>query len=406
MASGIDVEAKLAAAAGAVNAAEAQLTRLLQAELAGDEWKRHGLRSIAHWVAWRTGSSISRAHLLVRVAGRAGEFPTIMAAFDRGQLTLEQTEAVLSGAPAWADDQLLYVATQCTVAQLKRIMRERFFDDGTTPQPDEQPVPRDRLSTSHTDEGRWRISGEADPEAGAIIDAALDEARDALFRAGNERVTNVDALVEMAKRSLASIPSTSRRERHRLNLYLDVNGSIATRDGWKLPATVAEQLLCDAEITPIWTRNGIAFNQGRTTRTIPTHLRNHILRRDRGSRAPGDTDTKHLEIHHIEHWEHGGRTDTDNLIAISQRVHRLIHQGTLSVEGNADDPNGLIWRDEHGRILDNSGRPIPPPEILRPSGEYRPPCGERLDMDFIGWEHPAVTARRHLSAQQFHHRRN
>ena len=120
------------------------------------------------------------------------------------------------------------------MAQLKKVMRAQFFDDGT-PDDRQAPKPVDRLSTSHTDEGRWRISGEADPEAGAIIDAALDEARDALFRGGHTGVTNIEALVEIAKRSLAAVGSVSRRENHRINLHLDANAKLATTAGWKLP---------------------------------------------------------------------------------------------------------------------------------------------------------------------------
>ena len=78
----------------------------------------------------------------------------------------------------------------------------------------------------------------------------------------------------------------------------------------------------------------------------------------------------------------------------------MIHRGTLSVEGNADDPNGLVWRDQHGRLLDNTGTPIPPTALPEPANHYRPPCGERLDMNWIGWEHPTVTTRRHHMARQ------
>ena len=124
-----------------------------------------------------------------------------------------------------------------------------------------------------------------------------------------------------------------------------------------------------------------------------------IKRRDRGSRAPWDTSVKHTEIHHIIPVSKGGPTDTWNLIEISQRIHDLIHQGKLSVEGNADDPNGLIWRDERGRILDNNGQPIPPNQMPTPATEYRHPEGTRLDRRWLCWTHPDELKRRRIAAR-------
>jgi hypothetical protein len=382
-----DTEDRLAELSGMANVVAARMVALCAEVLASKEWAGPGIRSAAHWLAWRSGVSVGHARQIVAVARRRDEFPRVIAAFERGELTLHQVEAVVTGAPAWADAQVVYMATQCTVAQLKKIMRDRFFDDGTPDQPDEAARPENRLSTSHTDQGRWRINGEADPEAGAIIDQALDEARDALFRAGQTDVTNIDALVEIAKRSLGSIASKSRRERYKINLYLDAEAHLTTIDGWKLPDSLAQQLLCNDEITPVWTRQGIPFNQGRATRAVPPHLRAAILRRDRGSRCPWETDTKHLEIHHIRFWIPDGVTDTDNLIAISTRLHRAIHNGDITVDGNADHPNGLTWRDRHGRILDTTGQPIPPTQLPIPESKYEPPCGQHLDMNYIGWTH-------------------
>jgi hypothetical protein len=388
-----DLQDRLAVAAGVLNVANAHLIEIVAEALETKQWQGEGIHSPAHWLAWQAGVSPGHARELVAVAEKRSQFPVVIAAFERGELAVDQVAAVVKGAPAWADAKVLYLATQCTVAQLKKVMRARFFDDGTPDQPD-TPKPVDRLSTSHTDEARWRISGEADPEAGAIIDAALDEARDALFRGGDTDVTNIDALVEIARRSLAAVGSVSRRENHRINLHLDANANLVTTAGWKLPSAIAERILCDTGIVPVWERQGIPFNQGRTTRVIPKHVREAVRRRDKGSRAPWDTSTKHTEVHHIKPWSHGGETNTANLIEISQRIHDLIHQAKLSVEGNADDPNGLIWRDANGRILDNNGKPIPPTSMPTPVGQYQHPNGGRLDCSWLGWVHDDQLTRR------------
>jgi len=393
----IDLEDRLAEAAGVLNAANAKMIALVAEALDAGEWRGEGIRSPAHWLAWQAGMSSGRAAEYVAIAGKRAQFPTITEAFERGELAVEQFGAIVKGAPVWADDKVLYLATQCTVAQLRKIMRDRYFDDGT-PDEIEAPKPKNRLHTSHTDAGRWRISGEADPHAGAIIDNALDEARDALFRNGQEDVSNVDALVEMAKRSLRAVGSVSRRDNYTVRLHLDAKANVSTTAGWRLPPAVAEQILCDAAIVPVWETEGIPFNQGRTTRVIPKYLREAIKRRDKGSRAPWDTSVKHTEIHHIEHWRDGGATDTSNLIEISARIHDLIHHGKLSVEGNADDPTGLTWRDQHGRILDNAGTPVPPARLPTPESKYEHPNGGRLDCNYVGWVSDEELARRRQAA--------
>lgn len=62
------------------------------------------------------------------------------------------------------------------------------------------------------DRGRYRLRALLEANEGAIVDAALREARDALFHEHRERATGPDALLEVARRSLAVVPSIARRE--------------------------------------------------------------------------------------------------------------------------------------------------------------------------------------------------
>ncbi|MFN2503221.1 MAG: HNH endonuclease, partial [Acidimicrobiales bacterium] len=71
-----------------------------------------------------------------------------------------------------------------------------------------------------------------------------------------------------------------------------------------------------------------------------------------------------LHIHHLRHWEDGGTTDTENLLALCAHHHRLHHRGGLGMAGNADDPDGVAFTDERGRPLAVCGRPAPPKRSL------------------------------------------
>jgi hypothetical protein len=144
-------------------------------------------------VGLEAGISPSHAKQIVKVAQQRASYPLIIDAFDRGQLTFDQVPVVVTRAPTWADERVLHFTHNATVTQLRRAIRaERFEGDPDQPDPQPKPEDRERLSTSNTDQGRWRINGELDLDRGSIVDNALTEARDSLFdpvvyRARDER---------------------------------------------------------------------------------------------------------------------------------------------------------------------------------------------------------------------------
>ena len=60
------------------------------------------------------------------------------------------------------------------------------------------------------------------------------------------------------------------------------------------------------------------------------------------------------------------------------RDHRLHHRGQLGIIGNADGPDGLVFTDADGRVIDlrHTRRNQPPPPS--PARPYQHPLGERL----------------------------
>ncbi len=83
-------------------------------------------------------------------------------------------------------------------------------------------------------------------------------------------------------------------------------------------------------------------------------------------------------------------SDADNLVALCGRHHRLHHRGLLGIDGDADDPDGLVFSDVRGRRLTGSGRPAPPGQ-LRITGRWVHPAGERLHPRWVWFsEAPAA----------------
>ena len=85
-------------------------------------------------------------------------------------------------------------------------------------------------------------------------------------------------------------------------------------------------------------------------RAIPVTLRKKVLLRDRCTCQPPDCGRKiFLTIHHLTAFALCGIHSIFGLLTLCSRCHALVHEGKLSVEGEA--PHRLIWRDGKGRLI-------------------------------------------------------
>ena len=399
-----DPDGAISEIAGALNLANARLTSVMQTVLSDEAWQGPGVHTPAQWLSWKAGVSPERARDIVRVAQARSSFPALIDVFDAGQLSLEQV-AVAVKAPVWADADIVDFARTATVTQLRRKIRDAEFAGDPDQPPVAPAVPNDRVSFGPAGDGRWRLNANLDVATGSRIEAALTEAKDALFER-DQHITWPDALVEVAERSLDTVGSDSRRDRYRTWLHLDVtNGAATTTQGWRIPEAIRDHLACDGVVQPVWERHGVPFSVGRTQRVVPERTRRAVIKRDRGCRVPGCTHDRYVEIHHIIHWTDHGPTDTWNLVALCPHHHRLHHQGALGISGDADDPDGLVFTDTDGNLLKPSGAPTVPTEAPpQPDTPYRHPYGGRLDYNWIGlgWVHPNELTRRKEQIRAHH----
>ena len=85
-------------------------------------------------------------------------------------------------------------------------------------------------------------------------------------------------------------------------------------------------------------------------RDIPAPLRKKVLLRDGCTcQAPGCGRKIFLTIHHLIPFAIAGIHCLGSLITLCAGCHVLVHEGKLSVEGEA--PHRLIWRDGKGRVI-------------------------------------------------------
>ncbi len=250
------------------------------------------------------------------------------------------------------------------------------------------------------------------------MERALLAARDELFHASEgdpvprtlpdraptpTSVSWADAFVAMAERSLGErAASRPHHERHMVLLHIGTEGDGHTGAHLHLGPGLSEGLRrflsCDARIRPIIEAGGKPVSVGRAFRSVPERTRVVIEERDRGCRVPGCDRSRWLHIHHIDHWENGGATDTPNLLALCRTHHRLHHLDHLGISGNADDPAGVIFTDHQGHPLDSCGRPVPPRQPVEaaarelgiPAGRWSHPTGERLEPGAVSFNEPAA----------------
>jgi Zn finger protein HypA/HybF involved in hydrogenase expression len=200
------------------------------------------------------------------------------------------------------------------------------------------------LSASKTIDGMVAIDGLLEADAGALVLTALaaatsPPAADDHRNAGQRRA---DALVDICGVSLdhgrlrssgtvrphllvtAPLQTLSARPRDP-----DIRTTEVGEVSWTGPLSdqAVQRLGCDATVTRmLLDAESLPLDVGRSTRTVPAHLRQALVVRDRGCVAEGcDRPVAWTEAHHVVHWAEGGRTALDNLVLLCRSHHRKVH---------------------------------------------------------------------------------
>ena len=432
-----EVTDRVAELMGVINAAHGELVSVLAEAVDERVWDVWGIHSPGHWVSWQTGCTLSRGHAIAKLAERRSELPTAVAALQAGSLSLDAAVQIARRGPAAYEHDITEFAQQATISQLQSSLRDYVYDDDT-----EKTKPKARHDTRGVSKGEddtgWWAKLRLDPDEGAVVDRSLQATYEDLQRQARAetpegetppRVTMADALVAVAEAALrageAAFPGS---DRYLVHLHLDAHPTNTDGDdpelalsfhlGGPVSAALRGLLLCgDLALRPTFWDQGTPLSVGRKTRTVNRRLKRAIEHRDSGCRVPGCGRRTSLDIHHITHWEHGGPTNTNNLICLCRRHHRLHHLGHLAITGNPNHPrpgcgnpdpdrdNGndpgagpasargpMRFTDRWGRLIEPAGTPGTPttPDAdldaaaaaaaagVEPTDDYDHPLGERL----------------------------
>jgi Domain of unknown function (DUF222)/HNH endonuclease len=214
-------------------------------------------------------------------------------------------------------------------------------------------VQQRRLKLSRWMDGTVLLSGQLDPEGGAVLlttigtlarKSGAHDDRDLEQRQG-------DALVELASGggSQAQIQVTSSIE-----TLLGLAGAPAADVEFSLPVSsrTVERLACDSSIARVLLDSeSMVIDVGRSKRVVSEPTRRALWTRDGHCRWPScDRPATWSAAHHVVHWIHGGPTDMDNLVLLCRRHHWMVHEGDWQI----------VWGDERQMIT------IPPTVTFGP----------------------------------------
>jgi len=160
------------------------------------------------------------------------------------------------------------------------------------------------------------------------------------------------------------------------------------QDGPAISVTTAQMIACTAALS--WMRHadsGEILALGRRRRRPSSAIRRAARDRDHGRcRYPG-CESRRADLHHIQHWVNGGRTDLDNLISLCPWHHQVVHDRGYLIA--ASPPGAFCFYRPDGTPLPASP-PLPEPggtiadshdADITPDTIIPPWHGERLDLD-------------------------
>ena len=153
-------------------------------------------------------------------------------------------------------------------------------------------------------------------------------------------------------------------------------------------------LACTAALS--WMTHGDAgavLALGRRRRRPSSAIRRAARERD-GCRCryPG-CESRRADLHHIQHWINGGRTDLDNLISLCPWHHKIVHDRGYLIAAPPGSGGGFAFYRSDGTPLPSSP-PLPEPDgpidqahgaDITPDTIVPPWYGERLDLHHAIW---------------------
>ena len=289
-------------------------------------WRREGFRSVAAWMASKTGTAVGPAIATMEMAALLADLPVLAEAFRSGRLSEAQAReiaAVAADVPD-AEEQLVEAAAKLTL----RALREECHRVEAAAAVDEDDRYRQvhrrrkirawvdrhniaRLSATMTPDELARVMGEIDRRCGDIVAGAI---RGRWFESWEAH--RVDALVEMATPDLPGPTAPASMVHVVVDYEALMRGHTVPGERCEIPGigpipvTLARQMAEDCILKVLLTKSVNVVAVAHAGYTIPAHLRTALDVRDPKCIVPGCDGRRRLQKDHRNAF---GRTQVTRL---------------------------------------------------------------------------------------------
>lgn len=300
-----------------------------------------GARSITEWAAARLDLPATEARTLTDLAKRLDALPETAARLARGESGPHRAAIVARVADAGSESRWWERLSGHSLAGAERVAARH------------RRVSRNDERRSHEasffsvqpslDESWWDITGGLGGLAGQVVSDALREKAEQFPR-------EEGSLPHRQALALEALCTGDRPSTGSVTVFFDTtaaadpDGEIGETGaelaaGPRLGPAALHEVLCGGTVRPIQLKGGKMVGAGPKTSRIPPAVRQFVLWRDGGCRAPGCTSRYRLQPHHIVPDSHHGRHHPDNLITLCWYHHHIVvHRRGLRIvrlpEGN------------------------------------------------------------------------
>ena len=353
------------------------------------------------------------AKRVVESARQVEQMPNVGRLLDAGELTLESLFSLGSAArqcgAAVVDGsgELLYQAATRDSGSFSRVARR--FAQRHDPSAGGDLLKGQRNSRKCDlfvgIDGMGVLKGEMDPVSFGLMEQAVDERKDYLWRKDGGRDGTPDAVRNNSQRTMDAMfelctgrdaltheplpaddgPSGLRRLPPGQIIVVtagvvdgtDPDGSCEIIGVGPVPPTLLDRISPDARIVgAIFGGDGKPLWLGRTQRLASVDQYLAVAVRDRGC-VLCRTPMHRCRLHHVDEFvADEGRTDIENLVALCSNCHRWLHKNNRRTVRRVDSHGIVTWTTEarSSRSRDDAGGP-PGGGHSGPSGASREPLG-------------------------------
>jgi hypothetical protein len=311
---------------------------------ATEVWRRGGSRSAADWLARQCGGDRERAKGALETAGRLGACAVVAGELRAGRLSEGQAQVIVEAVGAQPDAEA-WLVEFAHGNSLRRLREEcRRVRNATVDATEEyKAVHRGRQHRSWMGrDGAYCYAGRVTAEAGAEIDARIEERKERIFRAARREGRRepaeayaADAVLELITEDRLAETKPGRRTRPKAMVIVHVSyeaitrGSLAEGDVCEIkgigpvPLEAARCMATDSILRILFTKGGQPMAVTPGVRTVPRALRLVVEGRDTVCIVPGCDVSKGLQFEHRKDFALLGPTDAENCGMMCPAHHNM-----------------------------------------------------------------------------------